>query len=73
MSFGYSMDHIAYTGIAPFGKQRGVTLIKVQNDGTWTEQHKNLYTDYEVEKDKFIEVTFDSYYNEHVYPQEERL
>ena len=70
LSFGYSMDHLAYTGIAPFGKQRGVTLITIQNDGTWAEQHKNLYLDYDVEKDRFIEVTLDSYYNEEIFPAE---
>ncbi len=66
LSYGYSIDNTAYTDIAKFGKQRGCTVITVKNDGTWSQVHKNVYTDYGASTDKFIKVNIDDYYQEDV-------
>lgn len=63
LSYGYSLDNTAYTGIAKWGKQRGCTVISVKSDGTWTQKHKNVYVDYGASTDKFFKVNIDEWMN----------
>lgn len=44
LSYGLSVDYLAYTDIDKFGKQRGSTIITVSPDGSFTAVHKNYYT-----------------------------
>ena len=69
LSYGYSLDNTAYgKGIKDSGEQRGATLIQVNADGTFTQQHKNAYTDYGCDLNKFSSV----YLDKHLYPEQYR-
>ncbi len=68
LSYGYSLDNIAYTGINRYGLQRGAVLITVKPDGTWSEEHKNAYKDYGVSTNKFVTVDTESYLYENPAP-----
>ncbi|MBQ2091910.1 MAG: hypothetical protein II473_01835, partial [Clostridia bacterium] len=61
LGYGYSLDNTAYAGIAGYGLQRGAMVITVKPDGTWTQVHKNAYTDYGCDTDAFIHVNLDDY------------
>ncbi len=68
LSYGYSIDNTAYTGIANYGLQRGCTVITIKNDGTFTQVHKNCYVDYpEISTTKFFTVDTTSQLYEGVY------
>jgi len=56
LSYGNSIDNIAYTDINKYGKQRGCTIIEVKSDGTFTQDHKNMYTDLGVSSDEYVDV-----------------
>lgn len=43
LSYGYSVDYLAYTDIDKVGSQRGNTMITIKSDRTWNEVHKNFY------------------------------
>ena len=45
MTYGNSVDYLAYARIANFGSQRGCTPITVHQDGTITVVHENYYQD----------------------------
>lgn len=62
LSYGYSIDNLAYTDLAKYGLQRGATVVTVKNDGSFSQVHKNAYLDYGVEKDKFYDINLDEYY-----------
>ncbi|MCR4747089.1 MAG: metallophosphoesterase [Clostridiales bacterium] len=61
LGYGYSLDNTAYAGIAGYGLQRGAMVITVKPDGTWSQVHKNAYTDYGCDTDAFIHVNLDDY------------
>lgn len=44
LSYGYSVDYLAYVGINKRGSQRGCTTITVKPDGTFAIEKNNLYT-----------------------------
>ena len=44
-SYGYSMDYLAYSGIAGKGYQRGCTVITVSPDSSFEIVHENYYQD----------------------------
>ncbi|MBR2070285.1 MAG: metallophosphoesterase [Clostridia bacterium] len=69
LSYGYSVDNIAYTDIHLSGTQRGCTVITISPDGKWTQEHKNAYKDLGVDKDKFVNVYLDRYYYENTVPK----
>lgn len=49
-SYGYSVDYLAYIGIAKYGSQRGCSLIKSTPDGDFTIEKFNYYSDrYDIE------------------------
>lgn len=43
LTYGYSIDYLAYGGIAKIGSQRGCTLISVKPDGTFDCKASNYY------------------------------
>ncbi len=45
MTYGYSVDYLAYTGISKFGLQRGCTIINVKTDGSFDYHGENYYQD----------------------------
>lgn len=54
LSYGYSLDNIAYDDIADYGAQRGCTIVTLHEDGTFDELHKNLYTEYACDPLMFV-------------------
>ncbi len=44
-SYGYTIDYLAYIGIAGEGSQRGCTMITVKPDSTFTIDKYNYYSD----------------------------
>ncbi len=45
LTYGYSIDYLAYAGIADFGLQRGCTIIDIKPDGTFESHLENYYQD----------------------------
>lgn len=45
LTYGYSVDYLAYSGIAKFGAQRGNTILTVHQDGTYDITQENYYQD----------------------------
>lgn len=45
LTYGYSIDYLAYTGIMKFGLQRGCTVIDTKPDGTFDCHLENYYQD----------------------------
>lgn len=45
LTYGYSVDYLAYVGISKQGSQRGCTVITVKPDGSYTQSHENYYQD----------------------------
>lgn len=69
LSYGSSLDNIAYGGdIKNMGSQRGATSIIVKPDGSFTQTHKNAYTDYGCRTDMFYDVDPDG----QLYPENVR-
>lgn len=50
LSYGHSIDYLAYTGIMNFGLQRGCSIIEVNPDGSFESHLENYY------QDKYISV-----------------
>lgn len=45
LTYGYSIDYLAYPGIYKYGAQRGCTLISVKPDGAFDCELQNYYQD----------------------------
>lgn len=45
LTYGYSIDYLAYIGISKMGDYRGCTVINVNPDGTYTQSHESYYQD----------------------------
>lgn len=45
LTYGYSVDYLAYAGIMKYGAQRGCTMITVSQDGSFDISHENYYQD----------------------------
>lgn len=45
LTYGYSIDYLAYSGISKLGSQRGCTVITVKPDGTFDCVAENYYQD----------------------------
>lgn len=45
LAYGYSVDYLAYIGIAKYGSQRGCTMITVDKNGNFTSVLENYYQD----------------------------
>ncbi len=53
LTYGYSVDYLAYVGIYKLGAQRGCTMITVNPDGTYESKLENYYQDkYSAVKEK---------------------
>lgn len=53
LTYGYSIDYLAYTGIMKFGLQRGCTVIDIAPDGSFESHLENYYQDkYQTVKEK---------------------
>lgn len=64
MTYGYSIDYLAYSGISKFGTQRGCTNILSFQDGNYTINQENYYQDkYQTSKEK-EKVSMSDYYEE---------
>ena len=46
LCYCYSIDNLAYEGIAESGLQRGATIVTISPDGSRTTEYKNAYRDY---------------------------
>lgn len=45
LTYGYSIDYLAYSGISKVGTQRGCTIITVSPDGSFTNEGSSYYQD----------------------------
>lgn len=45
LTYGYSIDYLAYSGISKIGTQRGCTIITVSPDGSFTNEGSSYYQD----------------------------
>lgn len=64
LSYGYSIDYLAYSGISKYGTQRGCNIITCKNDGTFDTSLENYYQDkYQTQNTK-EDVTMDNYYTD---------
>lgn len=52
LTYGMSVDYLAYVGIYKKHAQRGCTVITITDDGSFTNVAKNYYTDYGVSVEK---------------------
>ena len=63
LTYGYSIDYLAYVGIMNYGSQRGCTMITISPDGSFETVHENYYQEkYSSVKEK-EQVSFDDYYS----------
>ena len=61
MTYGYSVDYLAYKGISTIGSQRGCTMITVKPDGSIDVTPENYYQDKYVSAVPKEEVTMQEY------------
>ncbi len=60
LSYNFSMDNLAYgPRFCRYGRQRGAMVINLNPDGSFSGKHKNAYTDYHCDTDKFKHVILD--------------
>lgn len=64
LSYGYSIDYLAYIGIKNFGAQRGCTIINVMPDGSFDSHLENYYQDKYISEREKEEVELEREYNE---------
>jgi len=64
LTYGYSVDYLAYQGIMKYGLQRGCTMISVSPDGSFDCHHENYYQDKYSPVQEKENVTMDNYYDE---------
>lgn len=64
LSYGYSIDYLAYSGISKFGAQRGCNIITCKPDGTFTTELQNYYQDKYQSQHTKENVSMDDYYTE---------
>ena len=63
LTYGYSVDYLAYAGIMKYGAQRGCTIINIAQDGSFETSHENYYQDkYSPVKEK-EQVKMEDYYS----------
>lgn len=64
LTYGYTVDYLAYTGIMKYGAQRGCTVITVSPDGSFDCWHENYYQDKYSPVQEKETVRMDAYYAE---------
>lgn len=61
LTYGYSIDYLAYTGIAKYGSQRGCTMINIAPNGSFEPVHENYYQEKYVSTREKEQVTMTDY------------
>lgn len=64
ITYDYTVDYLAYTGIYKYGAQRGCTMITVSPDGSFNYTQENYYQDKYKTVNEKENVTMDDYYSE---------
>lgn len=64
LTYGYSIDYLAYSGIYKYGAQRGCTLIGISPDGSFDCHQENYYQDKYQSVNEKEDVTMDDYYSD---------
>lgn len=64
MTYGNSVDYLAYTNIEKYGLQRGCTIITLNEKGEFDIAHENYYQDKYVGVLEKEDVTMEPYYSE---------
>lgn len=64
LSYGYSVDYLAYKKIETYGRQRGCTMITTSPDGTFGIEKENYYQEKYAPVGAKEEVTMEKYYTE---------
>lgn len=72
LTYGKSIDYLAYVGIHKIGTQRGCTMITYSPDGTFTCQPESYYQDKYVSQYEKEEVTMQDIVNQQEIPAEYR-
>lgn len=62
LTYGYTIDYLAYSGIKNYGAQRGCTVITVSPDGSFDCSHENYYQDKYSPVSEKETVRMDAYY-----------
>lgn len=63
LTYGFTVDYLAYNDIENYGRQRGCTIINVSSDGSFDCKQENYYQE-KYENENREEVTMDYYYSE---------
>lgn len=72
LTYGKSIDYLAYVGIHKIGTQRGCTMITYSPDGTFTCKPESYYQDKYVSQYEKEEVTMQDIVNQQEIPAEYR-
>jgi len=68
LSYGNSLDNIAYDEIEKYTTFRGCTIIKISETGNFTQDHKNIL-EYDIDENKYFEqYPSTKLYYENAYP-----
>ena len=70
LTYSYSIDYLAYTGIMKYGLQRGCTIINVKPDGSFESHLENYYQDKYSAVNKKEQVTMEDYYADEIDQQQ---
>lgn len=62
LSYGYSCDSISYEDGYKYGTYKGSTVVTIKPDGTFSQVHKNMFKDYNIDPNMFLETDVDAYY-----------
>ena len=64
LTYGYSIDYLAYAGIMNFGLQRGCTIIDIKPDGSFDCRAENYYQDKYTPMNEKEEVDLENWMND---------
>jgi len=64
LTYGYTVDYLAYTGIMKYGAQRGCTVITVSPDGSFDCVQENYYQEKYTAQNEKESVVMRDYYEE---------
>lgn len=67
LTYGYSIDYLAYSGIDDYGRQRGCTNITLSSGSSYSIGHENYYLDKFVTKYPKESVSLAQYYPNNTY------
>lgn len=62
LSYSYTIDYLAYTGIMKYGLQRGCTMIDISPSGSFESRLENYYQDKYAAVNEKEQVTMEDYY-----------